>query len=400
MPAKSVLYISGSFGLGHVNRDLAIAAELRRLNPEVQITWLAAEPASTVLRQAGETLAPEADSFGDDSAAAEASAQGQRLNLMLYTLRAQRQWRANVAAYARLTRRQPFDLVVADEAYELGVAMMLRPGLRVAPFVMIYDFVGFDPMSWNPLERLATYFWNSVWANDARSTAKLFVFVGELEDIPDHSLGPGLPNRRQHARRHYHPVGYILPFDPASLADRSAVRARLGYSDEPLVICSIGGTAIGKELLELCGRAYPLLRTRVPALRMILVTGPRLAPQAISTPAGVEVRGYVPGLHEHLAASDLAVVQGGGTITLELTALRRPFLYFPREGDYEQGIAVAGRVARHGAGVRMTFSRTSPEALAEQVLANLGKEVSYPPIPTDGARKAAELISGLLASGF
>lgn len=194
-------------------------------------------------------------------------------------------------------------------------------------------------------------------------------------------------------------MGYILPFDPATLADRAGLRHRLGYGNEPLIICSIGGTAIGKDLLELCGRTYPLLRNRLPQLRMLLVTGPRLAPESLNVPVGVEVVGFVPRLYEHLAGSDLAVVQGGGTITLELTALRRPFLFFPREGDFEQEVAVAGRLARHGAGVRMAYSRTTPEMLAEQALANLGKTVGHPTIPVDGARKAAELIGKLLASG-
>ena len=54
-----VLYISGSFGLGHVNRDLAIANEMRRICPEIEIHWLAGSPACEVLEAAGEAFAPE-----------------------------------------------------------------------------------------------------------------------------------------------------------------------------------------------------------------------------------------------------------------------------------------------------------------------------------------------------
>jgi UDP:flavonoid glycosyltransferase YjiC (YdhE family) len=39
---KKILFISGSVGLGHVSRDLAIAAELRRISPDVEVSWLAA----------------------------------------------------------------------------------------------------------------------------------------------------------------------------------------------------------------------------------------------------------------------------------------------------------------------------------------------------------------------
>jgi len=57
---------------------------------------------------------------------------------------------------------------------------------------------------------------------------------------------------------------------------------------------------------------------------------------------------------------------------------------------------VAGALKRHGAGVNMTYSKTTPESLAEAIISNIGKEVSYAPIPADGAQKAAQLISQLL----
>jgi predicted glycosyltransferase len=44
-----ILYVSGSLGLGHVTRDLAIAAEMRRMFPEIDIAWIAGPPASEVL---------------------------------------------------------------------------------------------------------------------------------------------------------------------------------------------------------------------------------------------------------------------------------------------------------------------------------------------------------------
>jgi UDP-N-acetylglucosamine:LPS N-acetylglucosamine transferase len=108
------------------------------------------------------------------------------------------------------------------------------------------------------------------------------------------------------------------------------------------------------------------------------------------------IRGYVHRLYEHLAACDLAIVQGGGTTTLELTALRRPFLYFPLEGHFEQRFHVAGRIERHGAGVRLEYNATTPEQLASVVIDNIGREVAYPAIATNGAEKAAELLSQVL----
>ena len=400
MSGKRVLYISGSLGLGHSARDLAIANQLRELDPEVHVTWLAAHPASMVIQEAGEDVHPAAEEYANDNEPAEAAAkEGFRLNLIQYLMDAVGAWQNNVGVFARIVGENPPDLVVADEAYEIGVALAKGSIQLKAPFVMLYDFIGVDPMSWNPKELLGAYMWNREWANIRNlydGVSKVALFLGELEDIPDSGLGPLLPNRRDLGREVCKFVGYPLQFSPADYADKLAVRSELGYSDEPLVICAIGGTAVGRDLLTLCGQAYPLAKAMIPGLQMVLVCGPRLSVETLDPPEGVQVLGYVPDLYKHFAASDLAIVQGGGTVTLELTALRRPFLYFPLHDHFEQQVAVANRLARHKAGVKMAYAETTPESLAEAIVANLGKEVTWAPISADGARRAAEAMLGLL----
>jgi UDP:flavonoid glycosyltransferase YjiC (YdhE family) len=396
---KRILYVSGSLGLGHIIRDLAIAEELRRLDPRLDFHWLAAEPARKVVEEAGETLLPEASEYSNDNSIAESAARGARLNLISYIFRATREWRNNVGIFQKVTERGEYDLVIGDETYDIAMALNMRPGLKRAPFVMIYDFVGLDAMTWNPLERLGVYIFNLMWAQDYRKRYHpddLSLFVGTPEDVPDRSFGLLLPNRREYAEARYKFLGYILPFDIEDYRDPQVIRGELGYGEEPLVICSIGGTSIGIELLELCGEACKFIRREIPRLRMVLVCGPRLATDELRVPDGVEVVGYVPRLYEHLAACDLSIVQAGATTTLELTALRRPFLYFPIEGHFEQQRHVAERLRRHGAGVKMLYSETTPETLAETVVENLGRQVDYEPILTDGAMKAAKLIHQLL----
>ncbi len=129
---------------------------------------------------------------------------------------------------------------------------------------------------------------------------------------------------------------------------------------------------------------------------MVLVCGPNVSPESIDAPPGVEVRGFVPQLYKHMAASDLAIVQGGGTTTLELTALRRPFLYFPVPGQCEQEFTVAARLDRHRAGRKMSLAATSPGDLAAAIIENLGTPVSYSPVPTDGAGRIAELVLNVM----
>jgi UDP:flavonoid glycosyltransferase YjiC (YdhE family) len=88
------------------------------------------------------------------------------------------------------------------------------------------------------------------------------------------------------------------------------------------------------------------------------------------------------------ACSDVAVVQCGASSTTELAALRRPFIYFPIDGHFEQE-AVASRLARYGAGVRMSGKAATPDMLAEAIVREYGRTVGYAPMPVDGAAKAA-----------
>jgi len=130
---------------------------------------------------------------------------------------------------------------------------------------------------------------------------------------------------------------------------------------------------------------------------MVLVCGPRLPAESVRAPNNVEVLGYIPRLHEIYACCDVAVVQCGASSTTELCALRRPFIYFPIAGHFEQE-AVASRLVRYGAGRRMSLKGTTPESLAEAIRREYERIVVYGPMPIDGAVKAAAHI--LRAMGY
>jgi predicted glycosyltransferase len=94
----------------------------------------------------------------------------------------------------------------------------------------------------------------------------------------------------------------------------------------------------------------------------------------------------------HFAACDLAVVQGGGTSLLELTALNRPFLYFPVANHFEQIIHVAWRQQRLGAGIKLVQEETTSAELGSLIAGEIGREIRYPPLKMDGAEKLAEIV--------
>jgi UDP-N-acetylglucosamine:LPS N-acetylglucosamine transferase len=104
----------------------------------------------------------------------------------------------------------------------------------------------------------------------------------------------------------------------------------------------------------------------------------------------------VPDLYRHLAASDLAIVQGGLSTCMELTAAGRPFIYIPLRHHFEQNFHVAHRLRRYGAGRRLDYDELTPDVLADAIAGEIGRETAYRPVETDGATKAAGLLADLL----
>ena len=314
MNGKKVLFISGSLGLGHVVRDLAIAGALRRHAPEIEILWLASHPADEFLKARGEKMLDGAVHYASENIVAENVARCGRLNIFSFTTRVIKVWLHNAAVYAEITRREHFDLVIGDETYEIAMAIRMIPALKKAPFVMIYDYIGLDAMSGNPFEKVGVYAWNLIWwyTGTKPGVYDQSLFVGEIEDVPERPFCPFLPSRRTWSSRRLAFLGQIVGFDPAELMDRTAVRKMLGYGPEPLIVCAVGGTAVGRPLLEFFGEAYPILKQQLPGLRMLLVCGPRISPDTVKAPEGVEKAGFIPDLYNYYAACDLALIMGGG----------------------------------------------------------------------------------------
>mgnify|MGYP005834252975 CR=1 FL=1 len=395
---RKALFISGSIGLGHVRRDLEIAKALRKLRPDVDIVWLADEPARSIIREAGERVAPESEKVSYGTGRIEKGAREFRTNMTMIGVDMMLDSPANAAACRAVIEREGVDVVVGDETYDLLDAIQReRNLLKNARLVFITDFVGFEATTENPVERNYVNYANGVWYRSLRDheVVTRCIFVGEPEDIPDKSWGPLHPTFRGLAERMDF-VGYILPFEPGNLKDQTRMKKELGYGSGPLVVCTVGGTTAGKPLLDLCARSFPFIKRALPDVKMILISGPRIDPLEVEAMEGVEVKGFVPDLYRHLAACDLAVITASGTTSLELLALGKPFIYFPLEQHFEQEVHVSGSNLRRGAALKMQFFRTGPEELAREVVENIGKDVDYLPIPLEGARRAAAIISDVL----
>ena len=398
---KRALFISSPIGLGHARRDAAIAAELRALVPNLEIQWLAQHPVSAVLAAGGETIHPASAALANESAHIESECTEHDLHAFEAIRRMDEILVNNFMVLHDAVREDHYDLVVGDEAWDVDHFLHENPSEKRTAFVWMTDFVGWLPMP-DGTEREARIAadYNAEMIEHIECFPKVrdrSIFVGDPEDIVPRRFGPDLPAIREWTQSHYDFGGYITGFVPPTEDEREALRAEFGYlPGEVVCLATVGGSGVGIALLRKIVAAYPQLKTQIPRLRMIAVAGPRIDPRLLAAPEGVEVRGFVPALHRHLSACDIALVQGGLTTTMELTAARRPFIYFPLQHHFEQNFHVRHRLDRYKAGRCMQFADATPDAIAFAVAGELRRPAEYLPVQTDGAARAARLIAAVL----
>ena len=398
---KRALYISSPIGLGHAQRDVAIARELRNLVDGLEIDWLAQNPVTRVLERQGERIHPASEHLANESRHIESESAEHDLHCFQAWRRMDEILINNFMVFHDVVREDRYDLWIGDEAWELDYYLHENPREKRARYAWLTDFVGWLPMpDGGEHEAHLTADYNAEMVGhiaghpDLRDRA---IFVGNPEDIVPKRLGPELPMIRDWTERNYEFAGYVTGFDPRDLGDRDELRHELGFRpDEKVCVVSVGGSGVGSHLLRRVISSFEDAKRAVPELRMIVVAGPRIDPSSLPQPEGLEIVAYVHNLYRHLAACDLAVVQGGLTTSMELTASRRPFLYFPLRHHFEQHMHVAHRLDRYGAGRRMDFDTAGPDVIAASIAEEIGRPVNYREVETDGARRAAEKLAELL----
>jgi pimeloyl-ACP methyl ester carboxylesterase len=394
---KRALYISSPIGLGHAQRDVAIAGELRKLHPDLEIDWLAQHPVTKVLAARGERVHPASAQLASEAGHIDHESAEHDLHAFQAIRRMDEILLANFMVFHDLAREEDYDLWIGDESWELDYYLHENPERKRAAYAWFTDFVGWLPMAdGGPHEVFLAADYNAEMIEHIARFPRVrdrAIFVGDPDDIVPDAFGPGLPQIRDWTERHYDFAGYVTGFDPRRLADRRA----LGYrEDERVCIVTVGGSGVGGHLLRRVIAAFPEARERVPGLRMIVVAGPRIDPGSLPAHDGLEILPYVPELYRHLAVCDLAVVQGGLTTTMELTANRRPFIYFPLRHHFEQNFHVRHRLERYRAGRCMDYATAGPADIADAIASEIGREVDYRPVATDGAARAAALLAELL----
>ena len=194
-----------------------------------------------------------------------------------------------------LVRDEQYDLWIGDEAWELDYYLHENPEQKHAAYVWLTDFVGWLPMQdGGDHESFLTADYNAEMIEHIARFPRVrdrALFVGNADDIVPDAFGPDLPLIRDWTEEHYDLTGYVTGFDPAAFSDREALRSELGYApDEQVCVVTVGGSGVGAHLLRRVIDAFPEAKERVPALRMIVVAGPRIDPATLPEADGLEIR--------------------------------------------------------------------------------------------------------------
>ena len=401
---KRVLYLSSPIGLGHGRRDLAIAEELRRAAcPALQVDWLAQPPLTDWLAAARRAGAPRLGVAGQRGRAHRRRGRRARPARVPGDPRDGRDPGRELHALRRDRRHEHYDLWVGDEAWELDHFLHENPELKTTAYAWITDFVGWLPMAEGPGGRRSpptTTPRCSSTSPGCRACATARCSWATRTTSSRRRSVRACPTIRDWTTAHYDFAGYVTGFDPAEIADRAALRAEFGLRRRagvrrrrrrqrggraPAAPGGRGGSAAARARARACGWSSSPGRgsTRRPC---------RAAP-------GVEVRGWLPDLHRLLAAGDVALVQGGLTTTMELTAAGRPFVYVPLRNHFEQNWHVRHRLEQYrrrrlravGGGDAGAAGRRAGRAGRDRRPTSARSSPTAPPAPRPSSPTSSEL---------
>ena len=397
---RRALYVSSPIGLGHVRRDIAIADELRALQPDLEIDWLAQHPITEPLAERAERVHPASRFLANESAHIESEAGEHDLHVFQAYRRMDEILLANFMVFHDLVTEEQFDLVVADEGWDLDYFLHENPELKRSPFAWLTDFVGWLPMAdGGPAEAGLTADYNAEMVEQvARYPAlrDLSIFVGDRADLVPDPLGPGLPSVRDWTEANFDFAGYVTGYEPAT--DRRGAARRAGLPTRRTGLPGRGGRVrgggapaapgdVGVPGGGAAGAGTADDRRGRAAHRPALGAGPRRGGGARLRARPVSRAGRVR--HRRRAGrADHDDGAGGRAPPVPLLPPGAPL----RAADPRRPPARRGT----GPAAGWTTPPPTPRSSPTPSPPSSARPVDYLPVATDGARRAARLLHGVI----
>ncbi len=388
------LFLPSHVGLGHVERDLAIAEVLRELLPGVRVEWCTAEPALTTLIKYGERIRDECLGLRSFSEVVEDLYNGGIAGLGDLADRL-RILKDNYAAVSGVLS-EGYDLILADEFWEVVYAgdSSVKAGIHFAT-----DLI-YMPYSLNFKGFLLSALLNHYFSK-ALLGFRTLIYLNEASTVDGRRWFPLIGGRvDEWLRQHGVIAGLTTSYVPGRLPSRNDVRKALNVGeDEFLIIVTVGGTsARSKGLLN-------GIDNSVPAIREILRKHLRKEPRFIAIPGprtdwggGINVEvpedPSPPNLHPYYSAADVFVSRAGRTTTADLICCGKPAVLIPIQGHYEQE-GIAKHVMRNYGYPTLRERDCNPSKLAEAIIKAARSKPHPPKELCMGVYNTAKTLAGL-----
>ena len=182
---------------------------------------------------------------------------------------------ANFMVFQEVVEQGQYDLVIADESWDVDHYWHEHPELKRCALAWFTDFVGYLPMpQGGDREAYLTADYNAEMLEHIERYPRVrdrAIFVGDADDIVGGTFGPGLPSIRSWTQQHFEFSGYITGIDPIDIANRDELRHRFGYGDdEKVCIVTVGGSAVGGALLQRVIDSTAAIRRVLPEMRFVV----------------------------------------------------------------------------------------------------------------------------------
>jgi predicted glycosyltransferase len=371
--ASYVFTSHDGFGLGHVRRNVVIAAALLRRDPWARVTVV-----TGVADQLAWLRHPALDVVRVPPLVKGSDGRYRHATLDVPTALARRSELFDDAIAAR----HP-DVVVVDR-HPYGVGGELRPGLARARQLGAAVVLGLRDIL-DDARVIRAELAGEGWVGAARTIDRVLVYGAA--HVCDHEAEYGLP---------MHPtyIGWVTDASPTSPS-----AARAAGSNGRLLVVASGGGADGARVRRV---GIELVRAN-PGWHAVLVAGPHAPDEHLDLRGlldRVEVRRSIDDCRPLLRSAGAAVQMAGYNTTVEaLAAGLRPMLVPRRVPRREQAIRAA-RLASLGVAdvvddaagsADISWLLQRPRSLRPDDLAEAGIEL-------DGAERAAELIQAMAAA--
>nr|WP_294693598.1 glycosyltransferase [uncultured Friedmanniella sp.] len=381
-PRRVAFYSHDTQGLGHVRRNIAIAASIVADDPGTEVLLLTGNPETTRLPLPAHTEVVTLPTVGKRTSGAYHSRV--LLSPLTFTVALRRE-----ILRAALTGFAP-DLLVVDKV-PLGFAGELEPtlgelraGQRTAVVLGLREVLDEPSVAMNEWEsmdssRAVADYYDAVWVYGDRSVYDL---------VEEYRLPPEVAGKVSY-------TGYLARGREAGTATS---RSSSGPPRRPFVLCTVGGGQDGFEL------AQTFVSTSLPAGHLgIVLSGPfmkdaqrqRLQLLARANP-GMAILDFVPNPEHFMREAAATVSMAGYNSVCEVLAANRPTLLVPRTTPRAEQFVRARQLADRGLVDLALPAEVTPSVLARwmaEAVQRTGR--SAHPVDLDGLGRIPALADNL-----